>query len=212
MNIARREGARMVNFVLGVGEIKRLLEPLSQYLPTLEKKMHRESNLRGSVTRPLAPPTEIRSDLVPAVLQTEMASSKDSPEESSLRSFATEFVKAVNHDPQGSLTKYQISEIVEAHFGKKATASRLPELLVPLVKEGGKKAGRYKATSRLLELATRPSNEEPNDPIEKARWLVGQRAKLLRSRDEYAEKIVEINGILERVEKAAHLLQAMSEI
>lgn len=125
--------------------------------------------------------------------------------------FAKAFVIAVDHDHSRSLSKYELGAILRRIFGDRAQPSRFKHLLTAVVAEGNTKAGQYRATDKLLELAM--SNEmEPPDPIEKAKWLIARRPSLEERHNRIQSEMRAIQKELERIGKAAELLESLKRL
>lgn len=136
--------------------------------------------------------------------------------------FAHDFFESVDHDPSGTLSKFEASKLLRKHFGETAVASRFNRLLEKIVAEGDKKAGRYKATSYLMDLMTKPvQSTDPDistapknraeedlaeDAVSRLGALLAKKPALLEERARLKEKLLNVEKQLEKIDRITAVL------
>lgn len=188
---------RLVRQVLGLGQIKELLRSLEQFLP----KPVPASEVQVRRERVSAEETPAES-VVPYTEESAVSSE---------RAFAADFMADVGGNPERTLTKYVVAALVRKHFGEEMLPRHILELLEPIVKPGGKKVGSYKASTRLLDLATEV-DAEPEDPLERARWLIKQKSKHVAVRDKLKRELQAAEAFLERIANAERLVAELKKV
>lgn len=213
--------------VLSTGHIKRILREIAA--GQKPKKPEHAPQVRAEapqLTAQSAPKEEIHmvSSTPPAAVQNlpsaapvtaagrEEASVPELSSEERERRFAIDFMKQVGGDAGRTLSKYEASHILEKHFGEgRKNPSAHKKLLTGVVSEGNTKVGSYRATEYLLKLSGQSPEVEPDDPIEKARWLIARIPALLQRRDELEGEKARFLENLER-EKAEFLARHGNEV
>jgi hypothetical protein len=141
-----------------------------------------------------------------------------------IRSFALEFIRVSDGQQDKTLTKNETSVMLLRHFGESyKNPSRHKTLLEAVIREGGQRASAYRATAKLLEIASVDLDVEPEDPFDKARWLVARlpglelrKAALVREKAEFlsriSNEIAETENQIQRSERAKEMLTAFRKL
>ncbi len=126
-----------------------------------------------------------------------------------IKAFAQEFVELSEKSLSRSLSAQKTNSLIGGHFGKDSPRSfvnGVKALLTPVIREGGVKISGYEASEKIIYLAliameestpavatqidtsSQATPNEPEDPAEKARWLVGRIPELLRRKEILAKE------------------------
>jgi hypothetical protein len=188
---AKNRGARVLTGRYEIREVKDFLKGIAYLVPDITQP---------SVVPPKSPKEAAPANNMEDVEKKRTRKTRSAIDNQVWHAIAIDFSKAVGDEPGGSLTRYELSPILARHLGSgpQSHASRYPDYFEPLRPEGGRKAGSYKATDKLLELITEPSEIEPTDPLEKARWLINRQEKLMEKRDEIKSRYAAIQNALDK--------------
>jgi len=201
---------------LTTGRIKSLLKEVESAIPTAHPAGKEKGMAPSTATsQRLSPSTRSPEQDEPAFQQlgvpdpSPAAPAPEPTREEREKAFAADFMKAVGGDPQKTLTRYQIGELLGRHFGDGTNrhASKYKDLLEPVTAGPNSRAGVYRASARLIELAGVTPEIEPTNALEKAHWLIAREPQL-RARKEQLE--AEQQSINERFE--ARKVEVLAEL
>lgn len=195
--------------VIDTGQIKSILESCRDLLSPPPRSLSMDDGLSVIPVEPVgqAPPPEDEMDL--AVL--DFLTTPRRKEMTDMDTFAAEFLQNAQANG-GKAGKMSLAKIIkETCPGMTSAKLARDGWIIPVTKEGRTHVSSYLPSEKLLAVV-KQEQHEPDDPYERAKFLIAQKPDLLNEKDRLMSLVSEIHDKLERIETAEKVLAQLNTL
>ncbi len=196
--------------VLSNGEIKRVLEGCGDLLLPVSLP---ESLRKTEFVVPMKHSSVAGSTLEVVVLDVQVATvTVEVVVDANIKRFVEMFLERSKLSADGLVGKMVLGDIRR----ECGLANRSNTMLVsggwiePVISDGCKLTGKYKASEKMLALATEPAIVEPDDPISRARRLIAEEPQVREAIVQVEANLVVLRKKVEQIDQAKSILSQLT--